>query len=352
MYRTLLQIDQVKMVCVDLDDTLWRGVLAEAAEIGEVDGFIAREGWPIGVVEALAILKRRGVLLALISKNARERVQELFAKVYRGIIALEDFAICKINWAPKAENIAAAMAEANLLPRSVVFLDDNPAERAAVKQAFPEIRVIEAPHYYWRRILMWSAETQTATITQESARRTEMVQAQAARETFRAEASHQDFLAGLNLKLRIAAVEPGTKRFERALELLNKSNQFNTTGRRWSAQALAQVCSEGLVASVDVSDRFTDYGETLVAVVCGDAIEQLAMSCRVVGLGVEIAAVAAVAQKVLSRGPEVVAQIVETDANILCRDLYARCGFALSPSGWVATAAPETPPHIAIENAL
>ncbi len=352
MYRTLRQIDQVKMVCVDLDDTLWRGVLAEEAEIDDIDPYLVNEGWPIGLVEALSVLKRRGILLCVLSKNTPERARAIFERVYRANLSLDDFAIVKINWLSKAENMRAALAEANLLPSSVVFLDDNPVERAAMKQAFPEIRVIEAPHYYWRRILLWSAETQTAAITSESARRTEMVQAQVKREASRVDASPEDFLSGLMLRMDIALVQPSGKRFERALELLNKSNQFNTTGRRWTAQELAAVANEGFILAVAVSDKFTDYGDTLIAVVRGDRIEQLVMSCRVVGLGVELAAVAAIAQRVLVNHPRIVAKIVETNANILARDLFARCGWTFANDEWSATTPGETPAHAAIEFAM
>ncbi len=352
MYRTLRQIDQVKMVCVDLDDTLWRGVLAEEADVADVDIMLAREGWPLGLVEALAILKRRGVLLCLVSKNSEARVRAIFAKVYRDMLSLDDFAIVKINWAPKTENIREALAETNLLPRSVVFLDDNPAERAAVKQAFPDIRVIEAPHYYWKRILLWSAETQTATLTNESVRRTEMVQAQVRRETSRGETSHEDFLAGLGLRVEIAAVAKVGKRFARALELLNKSNQFNTTGRRWSAQELAETADRGGVIVAAVADRFTDYGDTLVAIVADDRIEQLVMSCRVISLGVELAAVAVIARHVLARHSRVAAKIVESDANVLARDLFRRCGWILQHDEWSATSPGSTPDHIRLVSAL
>ena len=352
MYRTLRQIDQVKMICVDLDDTLWRGVLAEEAELDDIDPMLASEGWPIGVAEALAVLKRRGVLLCILSKNTEDRARAIFEKVYQSKLRLDDFAIVKINWLPKAENMRAAMSEANLLPSSVVFLDDSPVERAEMKKAFPQIRVIEASHYYWRRILLWSAETQTTTITPESARRTEMVRAQVQRETLRADSSREDFLASLKLRMEIALVKPNSKRFERALELLNKSNQFNTTGRRWTAQELAAVERDGFVATVAVGDKFTDYGDTLIAVVRGDRIEQLVMSCRVIGLGVEQAAVAAIARRVLAGHPRVVARIVETNANILARDLFARCGWTLTDGEWSATAPGETPAHVGIASGL
>ncbi len=352
MYRSLRQIDSVKMVCVDLDDTLWRGVLAEEAALDDIDPNQAREGWPLGVIEALAILKRRGVLLCMISKNTESRVRAIFEKVYRNLLSLDDFAILKINWAPKTENIREAMAQANLLPRSVVFLDDNPNERAAVKLAFPDLRVIEAPLYYWRRILLWSAETQPPAISSESARRTQMVQAQVKREALRAETTHEDFLGGLDLRVSLGFATPGGKRIERALELLNKSNQFNTTGKRWSAQELASLAESGLIAVAAVSDKFTDYGDVFVALMRGARIEQIVMSCRVISLGVELASVAAVAARILTQHSEVVAGIVETDANILARDLFARCGWTFAEGEWRTAKAGVTPAHVTLESAL
>ena len=178
MLRTIRQTDMVKLVLVDLDDTLWRGVAAEAAEVSST----ASEGWPLGFAEALMFLKSRGVLLGIVSKNDEDRVREIWRRIYGTRIRLEDFAAVKINWRPKAENIEEILAEVNLLPNSVVFIDDNPVERAAVKAAFPEIRVLGPNPYLWRRILLWSPETQVATITSESAARTEMVQKQVQRE--------------------------------------------------------------------------------------------------------------------------------------------------------------------------
>jgi FkbH-like protein len=352
MYRTLRQIDQVKMICVDLDDTLWRGVLAEEGDLSQIDPVNAGEGWPIGIVEALLTLKRRGVLLCLVSKNSPERVRAIFARVYRNKLSLDDFAILKIGWAPKPQSIAEAMAQAHLLPRSVVFLDDNPVERAAVQQAFPDIRVISAPLHYWRRILLWSPETQTAVLTAESARRTQMVQAQTQREEARAQSDPQTFLASLELQVEVARVGPESARFARALELVNKSNQFNTTGRRWSAQELADIAEGGGLVAAKASDKYADYGDVFVALLRGGRVEQVVMSCRVITLGVELAAMSAVARAALATHARLVAEIVETDANGLARDLYARCGWAREGATWTTQTAQAPPAHVALTSAL
>jgi FkbH-like protein len=118
-------------------------------------------------------------------------------------------------------------------------------------------------------------------------------------------------------------------RFARALELINKTNQFNTTGKRWTQQEFAAFFRDsGRCFVLDVTDRFTAYGIVGVLLVAGNEIAQFVMSCRVVGMDVEIAAVAGVLQAMTARGArEIHASLVHTSANLLCRDLWERCGF-------------------------
>jgi FkbH-like protein len=345
MYRTIRQIDMVKLVVVDIDDTLWRGVAAERTE--HTHDMI--EGWPMGLAEALGHLKRRGILLAVVSKNDEKVIAPIWSRLIGdNRLSLEDFAVRKINWRPKPDNIEEILQETNLLPRSVVFIDDNPVEREAVKAAFPEIRTFGPNPYLWRRILLWSAETQVSTITEESASRTEMVRAQVARESQRKRLSREEFLASLDLSVEVSEINNTEhSRFGRALELLNKSNQYNTTGRRWTKQE----CTTAFNADTsfflfDAKDRFTAYGTVGVVIVCGANIVQFVMSCRVVGMDVEIAAVAELLRIVRERigAPAFTAELRETELNLLARDLWRRCGFVVNECGqWVRPAVPALP---------
>jgi FkbH-like protein len=350
LFRTVRQVDAVKLVIVDLDDTLWRGVAAEA---GEPTGNSV-EGWPLGLIEALGFLKRRGVLLAIVSKNDDARVSGFWDTIMQGRLSLDDFAVRRINWDPKADNVEAIIRDVNVLPRSVVFIDDNPVERAAVQAALPDIRVLGADQYYLRRILLWAPETQVPVVTDESARRTEMIQAAGARETVRQRLSRPAFLASLDLRVRMMAITvPGDTSFPRAFELINKTNQFNTTGKRWTQEAMRAALAAGTVLyAFTVQDRFSQYGLVGVIVAGAGRIEQMVMSCRVVGLDVEIAAVAAVLRRMGEAGAsEIATRLVETDANLLCRNLFERCGFAADAAGgWVSApqSAPAVPPHIAL----
>jgi FkbH-like protein len=334
MFRTVRQADAIKLVIVDLDDTLWRGVLAEGSQIT----LTTSEGWPIGLVEALLYLKRRGILLAIASKNEEARVRELWEQIYRGRLELEDFAAAKINWAPKVDNIEAILRQVNVLPRNTLFIDDNPVERAAVKAAFPEIRTLGEDIYDLRRVLLWSAETQVPVLTAESARRTEMVQAQAAREEARTRLSREEFLQTLNVQTTLAEVrQPTDTRFPRAQELINKTNQFNTTGRRWTAEEFqAFFQSGGVIYTFEVTDRFTSYGLVGAVITSGAVIEQFVMSCRVLGLDVELSVMEDVIKRLEKAGaPTVRGLFSTTAANFPCRDLFARCGFEDRDGEWV-----------------
>lgn len=351
-YRTLKRADEVKMVCIDLDDTLWRGVIGEMSEadIANVRGYLFA-GWPLGLVEVLQFLKRRGIILAIISKNDEARIRALWHKIYdEGHIRIEDFGIVKINWRPKAENIAEAIAEANILPKNVVFLDDNPVERAAVKAAFPEIRVIAASHLRWGRILGWSPELQVAEISNESARRTEMIQAQVERQRARTTLSREEFLTSLELRIAVNPVRSVTdSRFARAFELINKTNQFNTTGVRWSDRDAATYLEGGGVWwTFEITDRFTSYG--LVGVVCIRQlqVDQFVMSCRVAGLDAELAAFSVILQQSAAPGTQFEGIIRPNENNAVSRDIFERLGWQEIGGVWRGGAPATQPVHVKV----
>jgi FkbH-like protein len=354
MYRTIRQTDMVKLVVVDLDDTLWRGVAAERTSHDPE----AIEGWPIGLVEALSHLKRRGVLLAMLSKNEEKLIAPIWQRYYGRIFPLSEFAIRKINWRPKAENLEEILKETNLLPRSTVFIDDNPVERAAIKAAFPEVRSFGPNPLLWRRILLWSAETQVPSITAESAARTEMMQAQVERETQRKQLSREEFLASLNVEIELREVD-GVEHadFPRTLELVNKSNQFNTTGERWTKQQFQAALAAGTRVFVfEVKDRFTSYGIVGVVICDKSSITQFVMSCRVVGMEVEIAVIGELL-RVLRKSTgaqKFSAKLKETELNLLARDLWQKCGFSVRGGQWSRAYSPQlaVPKHIRMSTTL
>jgi FkbH-like protein len=349
MHRTLKQQDAVKLVVVDLDDTLWRGVAAEGT-LG------IAEGWPMGFMEALLFLKKRGILLAIVSKNDEQFIKAEWNNIVQGQMALADFAVHKINFRSKAGNLAEILRELNLRPENTVMIDDNPVERAAIQAELPGVRVLGSHLYYLKRILLWSPETQQRVITRESARKTEMVQAQLQRESVRSQLSRGEFLQTLDLRVSVSVIQ-STKdpQMNRVLELFNKTNQFNTTGARYTLEQ----CHQHLLAGrrlyiVHAGDRFTQYGLIGAAWVEGNRVEHLVMSCRALGLGIEDAFLAHVADR-MSRdnARTMLGQLQPTSANLACRELYRRNGFTQArdnPVLWTrALAAPlPMPAHVSL----
>lgn len=329
-YRTVKQIDQVKAVVFDLDNTLWRGQIAEHYR-PEVQPWPRTDGWPLGIWEAIHYLRGRGILVAICSKNDYDYVQKRWDDVIEPhFLSLEDFASVKINWQPKAQNISEICKEFNIKPKSVIFVDDNPVERSAVTSALPDVRAIGGNPYLTRRILLWSAETQIARMTEESGKREEMIRGQMEREETRAVMDRSQFLASLKCKVSLINITSTDQpEFGRTLELTNKTNQFNTNGKRWSFEEIVEFLKNGgSILAFKVQDRFTEYGLVGVLYLQNHEITQYVMSCRVLGMEVEEFVVGE-AVKLLRNGHaiNITATVKETPDNTPCRDVYLRAGF-------------------------
>ena len=286
IWRVIKQADPIKLIITDLDNTLWTGVLAEQDTI---EGWRHTEGWPLGYVEALIECQQRGILLAICSKNNEQQTLENFRFVWRSRITPEDFCSIQINWEAKSKNIAKILAETNILPQNTLFIDDNPLEIAEVKQYFPEIRTLTLPQEGWRRILLFSPETQMSNTTEESKQRTALINAKKNRDAIAETLPRDEFLKSLNLELRQNSITDSSHpKFERALELINKTNQFNSTGRRWSYAEIKHFFKNGgLMLTFAAKDRFAAHGIIAVLLLKDCVIEQFVLSCRVFGLGIE-----------------------------------------------------------------
>jgi hypothetical protein len=186
-------------------------------------------------------------------------------------------------------------------------------------------------------VLLWSPETQVAVVTNESARRSEMIQAQVIRETARKTLSREEFLDTLDVQVKfITVTSTDDVSFARAFELLNKTNQFNTTGKRWSLEEINRGLEDGLqLVCFFVEDKFTEYGLVGVVLLKNSEVLQYVMSCRVLGLDVEKAVLSYVAQLVKASGGRAIsAKLIETAANFPCRKLYSESGFAQDGELW------------------
>jgi FkbH-like protein len=324
-----------KCLVLDLDNTLWGGVVGEAG----VAGIQLGQTYPGNVYrdfqQAVLALQRRGILLAINSKNNAADVDEVFASHPDMVLTKDHFASIRINWQEKSANMVEIARELNIGVDSLVFFDDSPVERALIRQTLPEVLTLEVPSdpVQYVRVLQESGAFERLSLTEEDLRRGQMYQEETARRRLEEQAaSLEDFLKSLTLKVGIAAVDQFS--FPRVLDLLQKTNQFTLTTRRHSSAQLAAMVEDPRwgVFSLRSGDRFGDNGIVGVAIVhSGDAganIDSFLMSCRVIGRGIETAFLAHLVDWAKRRGlPTLEGEFIPTAKNAPAADFYARHGF-------------------------
>jgi FkbH-like protein len=341
-----LALEPKKVVVVDLDGTLWPGVLAETGAPFALDsppGHFQEElgGWGFvglyrGIHEALKALKDRGILLACVSKNDEDIVRKLWrypAGSDETLLTLDDFATYRINWDEKVDNMQSIARELNLHPSSFAFVDDSPLEREKVARFLPEVLVIGDNPFTIRWELLTHAALQPATITDEARNRNRMVASQIERERLRASSVDQAaFRASLAIQSQITLATVDD--LDRVHELVSRTNQFNTTTRRYTKAELRELIetSGSAVYTLRVQDRLTDYGLVGVCCVCGAELELFAMSCRVIGLGVEDTLLSRIIRDLSGRYPRITAKYIPTDRNGPARTLLPSHGFTPTDS--------------------
>jgi len=338
---SMLGLDQKKCVIVDLDGTLWPGVLAETGSpfspdapprhFEEEGGGWGYVGLYRGVHEALRCLKNRGILLACVSKNDEAVVRKLWrypSGLESSMLTLQDFVTYRINWDEKVDNLRSIAAELNLSTSSFVFVDDNPLEREKVRQFLPDVHVIGDNPFAIRWELLTNPYLQPAKITDEARRRSDMVASQIERERLRTSAVDQaSFLESLNIACTIEKDVIGD--LDRIHELVSRTNQFNTTTRRYQKAELRELMDgdASAIYTLRVTDRLTDYGLVGVCCVRGAEVELFALSCRVIGLGVEDAFFRRVITDLSVKHPRITARYIPTDRNGPARNLLPHHGF-------------------------
>ncbi|MBS1095855.1 HAD-IIIC family phosphatase [Gluconobacter wancherniae] len=323
--------DEIKLIIIDLDDTLWRGIAADEA----IEVWGNPEGWPMGFIEALLVFKARGGILAIVSKNEEEATLSRLRVIHSKRLEISDFASYRINFRPKSENIAEILSDINVLPSNTLFIDDNPREINEVVSVFPEIRVLSREHFDWRRKILCSPETQTAQLNGEASNRTENVRAAIHRKHAKKTLTREEWLASLELKqshILISNVEHPN--FQRGLELINKTNQFNTTGRRWTQIELQNFFSDGgVMICATLKDRMTNNGLIGAMLVRNQDILQAVLSCRVFGLTVEQAMLNYTTRFILQNNTQVRAYIENTGKNFTCHNFYKSFSFVEDVTG-------------------
>jgi FkbH-like protein len=326
-----------KVLCTDLDNTLWGGVLGEEGPDGIATGNAFPGNCYLQYQKYLKQLSSRGILLAAVSKNNEADVREAF-QVRSADLALnlDDFTATKINWNEKATSIRELAQELSLGLDSFVLVDDNPVECAALRQQLPEVAIVEAPlDEPWKMIEMLSEQPffDATVVTEDDVNRANEYKAQAQRvELANSIGGRDEFLASLGIVCTFVSALQAP--LSRAVQLLGKTNQFNLTTRRHSATEIEEFASAegGQAVAVRVRDRFGDAGVVGLALARnrGEScyIDSLLLSCRVIGRGIETAILAHLAeQAVRTRAKRLVGEFIATKKNAPCADFYLDHGF-------------------------
>ena len=284
-----------KLLVLDLDDTMWGGIVGDVGwenlQLGGHDG--VGEAY-VDFQRAVKALSRRGIVLGIVSKNTESIALDAIEQHPQMVLRTGDFVGWRINWTDKAQNIADLAAELNLGLQSVVFIDDNPVERARVRETLPEVFVPEwpeSPFLYTERLQALRCFDAPA-ISREDAERTALYAAERERNATRTSVgSIDEWLQNLGITMLVEPI--GAANITRTAQLLNKTNQMNLSTRRLSEAEVLEWCAAETRAmwAVTVGDKFGSAGLTgILSVEASDGecqVVDFVLSCRVMGRRIE-----------------------------------------------------------------
>lgn len=317
-----------KVLVVDADNTLWRGVVGEDG----VEGVEVGDDYPGAVFQAfqrqLLVARRSGLVLAMVSKNNLPDVQEVFTR--RSMpLKWEDFTTHRVNWQRKSENIASIAQELDLGVESFVMVDDNPFELEEVSRSLPGVTCVQ---FDWQKpsealsLLFKTPGLATWEVTAEDSRKALQYAEESQRREIRASSgSLEDYIRSLDIRIEVGCNRSST--LARVSQLTNKTNQFNLTTRRYSEAEIRDAMAVGAVYDFRVVDRLGDMGIVGVVIVRNGEIEAFLMSCRALGREIEGNMLAYVCAR--HRSEPLRATYLSTPKNVMVSDFYDRNGFEL-----------------------
>ncbi|MFX0183985.1 MAG: HAD-IIIC family phosphatase [Candidatus Hodarchaeota archaeon] len=328
-----------KCIVIDLDGTLWGGIIGEDG----LDGIKLNINYPgnefVDFQRSILSLHNRGIILAVNSKNNLEDAFEVFQKHPFMLIKEKNLASYRINWQDKVQNLIDLAKDINIGLDSIVFIDDNPVERERVKASLPEVQVIEMPtsSALFRKTLEKLNDFSTLSLTKEDLHRSEMYFARRKRQDLEQQIqSIDEFIKTLEIVVEINYINDLS--LSRVVSLLNRTNQFNLTTKRYNENEVKQMSDKRnkfLIYTLRVQDKFGDEGIVGVAIVRKDSteswsIDSFLMSCRVIGRKIESTFLYRIikdAQQNKVRNIE--AEYIPTKKNVLVKDFYHQNGFKL-----------------------
>ena len=329
-----MALKRKKCLVLDLDNTLWGGVLGEEG----VDGIKIGGDYPgkafLYFQDALLELSKSGVILTICSKNNEQDVFDAWEKNPYLVLKKEHFSAWRINWNDKATNIKELSDELNIGLDSFVFVDDNPTERELIRQVLPMVEVPEFPAQPYELPLFFQKLVtdffRVYSVTEEDKKKTDQYKANAARSQARREfADFSKYLESLDMHITLESANEFN--IPRIAQMTQKTNQFNLTTKRYTDADIRKQLADGWkIWCISVADKFGDNGITGCIIVNGTEIDSFLLSCRILGKGIEMAfikSVMSILQK--SEIKMVSANYIPTAKNSQVKDFYDRSGFAL-----------------------
>ena len=327
-----------KCIVLDLDNTLWGGVIGEDG----ISGIQLSDEYPGNVFKdfqrAVLGLRDQGVLLSIASKNNLDDVLEVFEKHTDCLLKISDFSSIQIHWEDKASSIEKISEELNIGLDSIVFFDDNPVERDWVQKQLPTVKVIDVPENSmdYLKALNESTFFDRLTVTKEDKARADIYQHEQQRKrNLNNSVTVDDFLKDLKVRVTIGFANDIT--ITRIEQLLNKTNQFNLTTKRHSSADLTKIIRDGgMVLWLSAADRYGDNGIVGVAILVeiqqsGWLIDSLLLSCRVIGRKIETVFLAEIVEILRGNNANVLyGQYFPTIKNSIVSDFYNHHGFKLT----------------------
>ena len=324
-----------KCLVLDLDNTLWGGVLGEDGPAGiQLDSVYPGSAY-LAFQREILNLHKRGILLAIASKNNMADVEEVFIQNTNMLLKKEHFASLQIHWGHKSESLRQIARQLNIGLEHLVFVDDNPAECAEVLRALPMVTTVTLPQQpeHFVRSLLEDGLFDGLIFSQEDRQRGDLYRQRAEAEVLRERSgSLEDFYRSLEMVMTFAPMDRTS--LARSAQLTQKTNQFNLTTIRFSESDLAERSTDPdwLLTTVNVRDRYGDNGIVGFMMARFDSealdIETFLLSCRVIGRTVETAMLAFLCQQASRRGIQLLrGRVVPTAKNAPSRDLFLKHAF-------------------------
>jgi len=333
-----------KCIVLDLDNTLWGGILGEDG----VEGIQLGNTYPgncyTDFQRYLVEASKNGIILAICSKNNESDALEVFETNPNMVLKMNHIVAYKINWNNKPTNIKELAKEINIGLDSMVFVDDNPVEREIVQKAIPEIIVPEFPKepynitMFFRNVMIDHFQIQR--LTNEDVEKTILYKENYRRDSFKSEfTSIEDYLKNLEIELVIKKADKFT--VPRIAQMTQKTNQFNLTSKRYTENDINKFIENGdLVLCASVKDKFGDNGITLLAIATFDFnnrisfIDSYLLSCRILGRGIETVFLNFILNQIYLKGfRNVEAYYVPSAKNAQVKDFYEKNGFLVNEQG-------------------